>query len=182
LGLTIDGLRVAGLGVSHTDNAFFVAVVDLDLPAVDVSLHDRLQFQVGVSADEEGRLAVEEFGPFAKAITDGFDYDEQQRFVISRFAPEDGAKDFDLEVSDLSDCEAGNFLKRNRVPAQDIFGGWSWGAVLAWSAFGCAIGVQRKVKVSVLADAPDEGGAGWKRTGRERAGPSRCRGVISSEA
>ena len=69
---------------------------------------------------------------------------------------------FDLEVPDLSNREAGNFLKRDRVMAQDFFGGWCLGAVLARTAVGFDVFVQRQVQVSILADASDESSPGWQ--------------------
>lgn len=162
LGLAIDRSGITRLCLSYSDDAFFIVVIDLDLPAVDISLHDGLQVQVWIGANEEGWFAVEEFGPFAQAIPDGFDYDQKQRFIVSGFTPEDGAKDFDLEVPDLSDREAGDFLKGDLVIAQYFLGGWRFWTVLARSAVGFGVCVQRQVKVSILTNAPDQCRAGWK--------------------
>jgi len=111
LWLTIDGLRIASLCLSYADDAFFIVVIDLDLPTIYVSLHKGLQVKVWIGADEERGFAVKEFRSFAEAISDGFDDDKKQRFVGAGFAPEHRTEDFDLEVSYLSDGEAWDLLK-----------------------------------------------------------------------
>ena len=58
LWLPIDRVRVARLCLSDADDAFFVMVVDLDFPAVEVSLHKGFQIEVGIGADDESWFAV----------------------------------------------------------------------------------------------------------------------------
>lgn len=69
LRLTVDSLWITGLCLSHTNDAFFVVVVDLDLPAIDVSLNKGFQVKVWIGADEESGFAVEEFRSFAQPIS-----------------------------------------------------------------------------------------------------------------
>ena len=162
LGLAIDGSRGARLCLGYPYDAFLVVVIDLDLPAIDVNLHDRLQVQVWISANEESRFAIEEFGAFAQAIPDGFDYDQKQRFIMSGLAPEDGANGLDVEVAELPDRETGDLLQRHLVIAQDFFWGRGFRTILARPAVGFGVRVQRQAKVGVEADTPDECRACWK--------------------
>jgi hypothetical protein len=75
---------------------------------------------------------------------------------VASFAPEDGPEDLDLEVPDFPHGKTWDFLKRDRVVAEDFL--WSGGlkAIFARAALGIGLGVQRPVKIGILSDAPDE--------------------------
>lgn len=72
-----DSLAIANLPLGHTDEAFLVAVIDLDFPAVDISLDKGLDLEFWIGADEECGFTIEEFGTFAKAVAQRFDDDQQ---------------------------------------------------------------------------------------------------------
>ncbi len=146
--------------MSHANDAFFVVVVDLDFPSIDVSLNKCLQIKFWIGADEESGFAVEELRSFAQAVSQRFDDNEKQRFIGSGFAPEHGTEGFDLEVTDLSDGKTRDFLKGDLVIVQDFLWCWGFEAVLAWTPVCFCVWVQRQAQVGVLADAPDECGSG----------------------
>jgi hypothetical protein len=160
--LAIHGLGIARLCLSYPDDAFFIVVVDFDLPAIDTGLNQRLQVEGRIGPGEERGLAVEESGTLAQAMPGGFDDDQKQRLIMAGLAPEDGTRDFDLEVPDLPDRIAGDPLRGDLVIAQDFFGSGSFGTALARPTFGLSVYVQREAKVSLLADAPDESVQWWK--------------------
>jgi hypothetical protein len=156
LGLPINGLRVARLRLSDPDNAFFVVVVDLDLPTVDVSLDKSFNVQARIGADEEGWFAIQELGALAQAIPNGFDDDKKQWFIMPSFAPEDWAEDYDLEVTNLSHGKTWNLLKRDRIIAEDFLWSGRFDSVFARSAVGFCLNIQREAKIGILANAPDK--------------------------
>jgi hypothetical protein len=73
LGEAGHGLRTVNLSLRDAEQGFLIAVIALDLPAIDVGLHEGGQIQVRVGADEEGGFTVEKFGALAEAIAEGFD-------------------------------------------------------------------------------------------------------------
>jgi hypothetical protein len=63
---------MADLALRDPDQGFLIAVIALNLPAIDVGLHEGEQIQLGVSADQKGGLPVEKLGTLAEAIAEGF--------------------------------------------------------------------------------------------------------------
>ena len=108
------------LTFGDTNKGFFVAVIALDLPSIDIGLQKRLDRQSGVGANEESGIAIEQLGTLAKAITDGFDDDEAKRPVTTGFAPEEVVDDFDLESAQFTRSKTLNRNKGNGFVAQGL--------------------------------------------------------------
>jgi hypothetical protein len=73
LGETSHRLRIAPLALRNPEEGFLVAVIALNLPAIDVSLQEGFQIQLRVGANQKGGLTVEKLGTLAEAIAEGFD-------------------------------------------------------------------------------------------------------------
>jgi hypothetical protein len=56
------------LGLTNTEERFFIPEVHFDIPALEVSFDDLTRFQFGVGANEKGGLAAKQLRTFAQAI------------------------------------------------------------------------------------------------------------------
>ena len=112
---------------------------------------------------------------------------------MSRFAPEYRAEDFDFEVANLSNGKTRDLLKRDGITAEDFLWGWRFNSVFARPAVGFRVGVQRQVKIGILANASDECRTGRKRfeqnlvgvaaiNGNEKVAPPGVRSLVESIA
>jgi len=103
------------LPFGDAEKRFLVAVIAFDLPAIDVGLEELLEVEVGIGADEEGGLAVQQASTGAESLADRFDDHQHQRSVGSGLGPKHGPEDFNLEVARLAGGVATDGLKGNRI-------------------------------------------------------------------
>lgn len=142
--------------LSDAQQGFFIAEVDLDIPAPDIGLKDLLEREVGVGADEEGRLSVEESAHFGQAIVQGSDDDEAE-VEGSGGSPAQGAHGLEVKVVPLVGGIDVTRLPGDGFVLAELFGGRQWRPVEAGSALAWGLRVGRGVKFGVLADAADGG-------------------------
>ena len=57
----------------YPEEGFLIAVIALNLPAIDVALEEGFQIQLRVGANQKGGLTIEKLSPFSEAIAEGFD-------------------------------------------------------------------------------------------------------------
>ena len=112
---TGDGFWRPNLTLGDADERFFIAVVTLDLPTINVSLNDGLKGKIDVGADQEGGLAVEDLGSFGKAVTKRLDDNQTQGKIRTGLAPEERGDGFALDLLDLAGDETFDCLKGNGV-------------------------------------------------------------------
>ena len=67
----------ADLGLADAQQSFLFAKVDLNTPAMQIGFDEKLGVEVGVGAEQEGGLAIEEFAPGGQAVPQRGDHHEQ---------------------------------------------------------------------------------------------------------
>src|ERR1017187_7969829 len=87
----------------------------LDLPAIHVGLHQCLQVQFRIGADEKGRLAIEQLGAFAQPVTERFDDHQLQAQIGARLAPVEVAHDLHGDFPSFSGGETADLYYRHGV-------------------------------------------------------------------
>lgn len=104
---------VEDLGFPQTQEGLLIAEVDLDLPSVDVGLHEILQGMVRIRGQEIGGLVIEKSCAKAQAVSKRFDADESELPLTRRSSPEDRFDDFDIEGVGLPGSKDGEGLPRS---------------------------------------------------------------------
>ena len=93
----IDGFGIADLAFGDANEGFFVAVIALDFPSIDVGLDESFERKAEIGANQESGIAVEQLRTVAKAVAEGFDDQQTKRTFATGFAPENVFDDFDFE-------------------------------------------------------------------------------------
>ena len=104
-GLLGHGVDVPQLGLSYAQGILLVAVVDFDLPAVEVDLQQLGSGVAQVGGEQKGGLAVIEFGTFPFAIGGGSDDEEAQGDLAGAAPPVDLRHLFIADAAALASVE-----------------------------------------------------------------------------
>src|SRR5262249_26268578 len=105
---TLDGFGITDLALGDADERFFVPMIALDLPTVDVGLNESLHGQSQIGRNQKSRIAVEQFGAVAEAIANGLDHEQTKRPLGSGLAPEEVFENFDLKGAAIAGRKAGH--------------------------------------------------------------------------
>ena len=148
----------ADLRLADAQQGFLFAKVDFDAPAMEVGFNEALGVKIGVGANQEGGLAVEELGALAQAIAEGSDDDQLQELIHPGGAPQQAGALFEAQLVGGAAMEEGKGLPGGIVGA-DLFGGGSGRAVAEAAAARFAGGrIGQEQQLGILADAADGGG------------------------
>ena len=86
-GYVFDGAVVSDLSLSDAEKGFFVAEVDLDVPAPDIGLNKLVDRRVRVSADQIGGFAIKKARMFREPVSQRRDDDEPKIMVSTNSPP-----------------------------------------------------------------------------------------------
>ena len=137
-GLFGDSLEVPQLRFSHPQGILLVAVVDFDLPAVEVDLQQLGGGVPQVGGEQIGRLAVVEFAAFAFAIGGSSDDEEAERDLAGAAAPIDLRHLLVTDTAALASVEQLGLLPGVGLVPTDLFGGKGGESVKAPGRWGSA--------------------------------------------
>jgi len=76
-------MRSSDLPLSDTDVRFLIAMITLNLPAINVSLKDILQREIDISANQVSWVTIEQLGPFTEAIAEWPDDHQPQLLKVA---------------------------------------------------------------------------------------------------
>lgn len=154
----VDGFGIAHLTFGDTNEGFFVAVIALNLPTIDIGLEKRLDRQSGIGADQKSGIAIQQLGTFAKTITDGLDHNEPKRTMTTGFAPEEVVDDFDLESTQFTSGKTLNGNKGNGFVAQGFKRCGSRRTKATGASLFARNGRDRKTEFGIFANAAEQNG------------------------
>lgn len=97
-----DGVGVPDLGLPDTQGVFFFAVVDFDLPAIQIELNEFARWGFEVGGQKISRLTIVELGAFALSIGSRSDDDQTQGAPSSASLPEHIVKLFEAHLAAFS--------------------------------------------------------------------------------
>jgi hypothetical protein len=142
--------------LSDADVGFLIAMIALNLPAINVGLKDILEREIDISANQVSGVAKEQLGPFTEAIPERLDDQQPQLLKVAGSAPEERADGFDVHGAKLAGGEGLDFAERDVVILKNLLRSRGRLPVKAAAAFGFNVGgEQRKCKLGVFANAAD---------------------------
>ena len=161
-GSGLDRALATDLCLADAQQSFLVAEIDFDVPALEVSFNDGAGIELLVGADQKGRIAVEQPGTPAQAISERSDDDQLQHAVGTGRAPHQAGAALAAHFMGSAVTSEGEGFPGGIVGA-DLFGrgsGRSVGESSAARFLGLGMGPQEQV--SILAQPADGGGVGRK--------------------
>ena len=132
------GVDIPQLGLSDAQGILLVAVVDFDLPAVEVDLQQLGGGVLQIGGEQIGRLAVVEFAAFAFAIGGSSDDEEAERDLAGAAAPIDLRHLLVTDTAALASVEQLGLLPGVGLVPTDLFGGKGGEGVKAPGRWGSA--------------------------------------------
>ncbi len=153
-----DRVGLADRRLADSQQSFFFAKINLDTPAMEIGFDEGLGIEVGVGAKQERRLAIEELGAFAQAISEGSDDDPLQGLMGAGRAPHQSGAAFEAQLMRNIVVQEGQGLPGGIVGAK-LFGSGSGRAVAAAPAAGfLRWWIRPEQQLGILAEAADGGG------------------------
>ncbi len=86
--LALHRARSADLRLADADDLLLVAMIHFDVPAPQVILNELIERQVGIGADQIGRLSIDQLAALARALAERGDDRHAQGLVRSRLLPD----------------------------------------------------------------------------------------------
>jgi len=153
-----DRVGAADLRLADSQQSFFFAKIHLDTPALEVGFDDRPRIEVRVGAEQERRLAIEQLGALAQAISEGSDDDQLQGLMGAGGAPHQSGAAFEAQGMRDIVVQEGQGLPGGIVGA-DLFGSGSGRTVAeAPAARFLRLRIRLEPQLGILADPADGGG------------------------
>jgi len=161
-GGVFDRAGIADLRLAHSEQSFFFAEINFDVPAPDISLDDDLRVEVFLGAQEEGGLTIKQLGALAQTIGERGDDDQLRDLMSAGGTPHQADAAIVAQLMRDAVVQEGQRLPGRGV-GTDLLGGRS-GRFIAEAATARLLGgrIGAKEQMGVLAEAADGGSVGGR--------------------